>query len=215
MDSESDDSDDNICPICNRSFETMAGIRQQWTKGHSDSEIVAAINNNSQLPTPASRTLPTSTIASSTQSSSARTTNPPSLLLVEILNRVTCIACGFLAKNERGLKIHWGFTTVNLLLWNRTSHWLQQISTHVTKPASFGNSVSCFKCSIPLVRIIQKSVRTTVCQELTSGRQKRPVCVVSVVELPADRLEHYSKKQFQRQPSSKHYSPQSIRFFKT
>lgn len=44
---ESDDPETdkktNICPICERDFGTIAGIRQHWTKSHTDEEIQAAI----------------------------------------------------------------------------------------------------------------------------------------------------------------------------
>ncbi|KAJ6645907.1 hypothetical protein Bhyg_01116, partial [Pseudolycoriella hygida] len=38
----------NECPICNRGFNTMSGVRQHWTKGHSIDEINSFIENNTR-----------------------------------------------------------------------------------------------------------------------------------------------------------------------
>lgn len=47
------DKKTNICPICERSFSSMAGLRQHVTKSHSEEEIMEAIanktNSDSQL----------------------------------------------------------------------------------------------------------------------------------------------------------------------
>lgn len=44
----------NICPLCERGFGSIIGLRQHWTKGHTEEEIRAAIeeklNASSQLP---------------------------------------------------------------------------------------------------------------------------------------------------------------------
>lgn len=49
---ESDDPEQdgnvNICPMCDRDFATLAGMRQHWTKSHSFEEIQAAIAKNTQ-----------------------------------------------------------------------------------------------------------------------------------------------------------------------
>lgn len=145
----------------------MAGIRQHWTKGHTISEIEQAVKNNSQPSVPSTSVIDPGTLQ----------TAPPSIISPfdshssseALRNRITCNVCGFLAKNERGLTVHAG--------------------SHVSQPASTSSATSTFqfdyesldelslirkfgellykcKCSIPLVRIIQTSVRTVVCQEL-------------------------------------------------
>lgn len=38
----------NICPICNRDFNTLAGLRQHWTKSHSNKEINSIIEQKTQ-----------------------------------------------------------------------------------------------------------------------------------------------------------------------
>lgn len=167
MDSDSDGSEaENVCPICGKSFETMAGIRQHWTKGHSVSDIQSAVDINTQrLSTaPSASSQPSTT--HSTVNCNQNTIDSPSQA---VRNRVTCDICGFLAKNERGLGVH------------ARTHGIQPM-LEATEPAcqieieslddaglirKFGELLYRCKCNIPLVRIIQKSVRTAVCQELT------------------------------------------------
>ena len=50
MDKEDPESDGkaNVCPICMRCFNSVAGLKQHWTKDHSDAEIKAAIANKAQ-----------------------------------------------------------------------------------------------------------------------------------------------------------------------
>lgn len=43
-----DDGKVNVCPICRRNFNTVAGLKQHWTKGHSVDEINAAIAAKTQ-----------------------------------------------------------------------------------------------------------------------------------------------------------------------
>lgn len=50
MESDSDEVE-NICPICSRSFTTIAGVRTHW-RIHSNEEIDAAINNKPQTQPP-------------------------------------------------------------------------------------------------------------------------------------------------------------------
>lgn len=97
MDSETDSDDPcNICPICNRSFVTIAGIKQHWSKSHSTSEIQSAIDQNSQVP-----------VSSSVPLAPPAPNRPPSQMPnVALASRVTCRICNFLAKNDIGLKIH-------------------------------------------------------------------------------------------------------------
>lgn len=50
MDSDDSESDglDNVCPICERAFSSMAGLRQHWSKKHSAEEINDLIANKTQ-----------------------------------------------------------------------------------------------------------------------------------------------------------------------
>lgn len=34
-----EDKKSNVCPICEKGYDTMGGIRQHWTKGHTEDEI--------------------------------------------------------------------------------------------------------------------------------------------------------------------------------
>lgn len=43
-----EDNKTNLCPICERGFTTVAGLRQHWTKSHSTVEIDAIIANKTQ-----------------------------------------------------------------------------------------------------------------------------------------------------------------------
>lgn len=175
MESDSDDSkgSENICPICWRSFDTLAGIRQHWTKGHTASEFEQAVNDNSQ------RSAATISASSPPAPSTSVSVPPATLSNIDpvithpssdlLRNRILCNVCGFLAKNERGLKRH------------ASTHGRQPATTSASTPTlqfdfeslddsslirKFGELLYKCKCSIPLVRIIQKSVRTVVCLEL-------------------------------------------------
>lgn len=165
MDTDSDDDSGNICPICWRQFDTIAGIRQHWARGHSDSEIQEAIKVKTQ-----SQPLPD-------QSNSTLTTAPNCLTSTstqqanDVINQRKVCACGFVAKNERGLKIH--ARTHEAASTDSSSHSVDptQFQFNSLSEADlirkFGELLYKCKCTIPMVRIIQKSVRTTVCQELT------------------------------------------------
>lgn len=52
MATETDDSDPdeaiNICPVCQRSFPSVADLRQHWTKSHTAEEINDLITSKSQ-----------------------------------------------------------------------------------------------------------------------------------------------------------------------
>lgn len=166
MESDSEDATEYVCPICQRSFNSMAGIRRHWSKGHSDSEIEESVNNFTQ-------NVPTNILSNSVNSQSIppiiSTSSSNATAPNQIVNRVTCF-CGFLAKNERGLNIH-------LRIHNDQdstgdpqglpAHF--DFDPHDTASIiqKFGELVYKCKCNIPIVRIIQKSVRTAVCQELT------------------------------------------------
>lgn len=164
MDSDSDDTCDYVCPICNRSFETMAGIRQHWSKSHSDSEIQAAIDSISQQ-----SGSHTSNVSSTSHLNQPSTNAIPSnrdqsehQSLVETLrNRATCSLCGFLAKNERGLNIHMRVhdsRTISGTQNVRQPHPDLDSLDEAGIIQKFGELMYKCKCSIPLVRIIQKSV---------------------------------------------------------
>lgn len=53
------DGKPNVCPICLNSFDSIAGVRQHWTKRHSTEEILDEINKKMQL---MSQQSPTSSI---------------------------------------------------------------------------------------------------------------------------------------------------------
>lgn len=89
-----------------------------------------------------------------------------------ILNsRVLCDTCGFTAKNELGLKIHSrvhrndSSAAAAQTLPNQHSIVFRDDLDLVEQ---FGILINKCKHAIPLIRIIQKSVRTIVCQELTT-----------------------------------------------
>lgn len=172
MDSNSEDGDENVCPICFRCFDTMAAIRQHWTKGHT---IDAAIDNRSRsINTPSQQPSTTSALLGEFQGRLARNTSASScsgaMSSSEILtNRATCNICGFLAKNDRGLNIHMGIHNRNI---NPSPPELQppmdlDLRDEASIIQKFGKLIYKCKCSIPMVRIIQKSVRSSACQELT------------------------------------------------
>lgn len=171
MESDSDDGEENVCPICHRAFETMAGIRQHWTRGHTTDEIETAINESlsQHLPNIASSlnvNMQTSShdTASNAGSSSAQSAS-------ELLaNRITCNDCGFVAKNERGLNVHLRSHNNQESMGEPQNFPAQfDFNPHDTTDIiqRFGESIYKCKCSVPLVRIVQKSVRTVVSQELT------------------------------------------------
>lgn len=87
--------------------------------------------------------------------------------------RVSCEVCGFLAKNRHGLNIH-------MRVHKRVSENDELVEDEDGRISEFsaGRDVSdildefglllnCCRLSVPLTRIIQKSVRIVVCQELT------------------------------------------------
>lgn len=136
-DSDSDDSNNNICPICNRSFETIAGIKQHWTKSHSTSEIQTAIEQNSQEPV-----LPSSSVQAVRP---ARNDLPIQSAHDIVLNRVTCRICNFHSNRPTP-------TTQSAL----PEHFTIDFQGEANIIQKFGEILYKCKCSIPLVRIIQK-----------------------------------------------------------
>lgn len=167
--SDSDDEFRNVCPICDRRFETLAGVKQHFSRGHTDTEVQSFIENKSQTP-PTSATAPQRSSTDSANAPQRSSTDNQNSSSDALRNRSTCTVCGFIAKNERGLK----------------GHSIRMHGTHTTTSSQpipppqididlsdepnlirkFGELLYKCKCSIPLVRIIQKSVRTVVCQEL-------------------------------------------------
>lgn len=90
-------------------------------------------------------------------------------------NRITC-DCGFIAKNSRGLKIHQNTHKKKKINEQTECPTIQQdrVKQHFTSNKQDENYVDMFgillsKCKevIPVVRIIQKSVRSTVSLELS------------------------------------------------
>lgn len=166
MDSDPDEAEENgcICPICQRSFKSLAAIRQHWARGHSENEFQDAVQNNTQ-----SQQL--SVVPSQTPIAPISTGNTNTSSSIEtIRSRATCSVCGFLAKNERGLNVH---ARSHVSLQPSTSS-TSTTTLYAFQPVNEGDLIRKFgellykcKCSLPLVRIIQKSVRTAVCQELT------------------------------------------------
>lgn len=63
MDSDDPDPEEknNVCPICERDFKTLAGIRQYWARGHSEEEMQAALTKKMQTIAQQSVASPTST----------------------------------------------------------------------------------------------------------------------------------------------------------
>ncbi len=173
MASDSDDGEENVCPICHRTFETMAGIRLHWTRGHTMNEIDTAINESltQHLPNiPPPPDVNTQTQSRSTVSSAASSSAQSATEL--LANRITCNDCGFVAKNERGLNVHLRSHN-NQETVGDPQHLPAQFDFDPNSTADiiqrFGELIYKCKCSVPLVRIIQKSVRTVVCQELTKA----------------------------------------------
>lgn len=67
MDSEDPDTDGktNVCPICKNGYPTMRGLKQHWSRGHTDEEINAAVaekmgSTPQQPPTPEASSHPNS-----------------------------------------------------------------------------------------------------------------------------------------------------------
>lgn len=85
--------------------------------------------------------------------------------------RVVC-NCGFIAKNNLGLRIHWGKQKKSVQLDNVQSIQKESSPNNDVDLKLFVNEfgVLLSKCKrlIPVSRIIQKSVRIIVCQELTN-----------------------------------------------
>lgn len=171
MDSDSDDGTEHVCPICQKSFDSMAGIRIHWSKGHSKQEINVSITNAISQYIPVDN--PTNINCSqSMEPSHTANSTPPSEV---VNNRATCNKCGFLAKNERGLDVHLRSHNNQDAIGDPQEFPAQfDFDPNDTKDIiqRFGELIYKCKCSIPIVRIIQKSVRTVVCQELTKLIEK-------------------------------------------
>lgn len=171
MDSDSDSGAEHVCPICQRSFDSMAGIRRHWSKGHTTGEIEEAVNIAISQNIPAGDTVNIVNSQPTIQPTGSQRILNPNTQNEIVNNRVTCAVCGFLAKNERGLNIHL-----------RTHNNQDSIGDPQEFPAQFdfdpndtkaiiqrfGELIYRCKSSIPIVRIIQKSVRTAVCQDFTN-----------------------------------------------
>lgn len=157
--SESDDDTENICPLCEKKFETLAGIRQHWTKSHTQSEIQAAINNRTQMQPSSSivGSQPAFTSAQQTQQQIAGSHIQSSSDTIR--NRVTCSICGFLAKNDRGLRVHSRTHETqrnsSMPTSDSTNHFDISTLDEATMIRKFGELLYKCKFSIPLVRIIQ------------------------------------------------------------
>lgn len=89
------------------------------------------------------------------------------------INRVTCSNCGFIAKNAHGLSIHMHKHKRDHadVVGNLTKD--EGINCHFSEEGyvskllnDFGLLLNKCRVSVPLTRIIQKSVRIAVCQEL-------------------------------------------------
>jgi len=91
----------------------------------------------------------------------------------DLSNRVVC-KCGFIAKNSKGLQIHWGKkkksaqSQPNVSSQPILSQATQNENELKDKIDNFNILLGKCKNFIPVTRIIQKSVRIVVCQELTS-----------------------------------------------
>ncbi len=83
-------------------------------------------------------------------------------------SRVSCNVCGFLAKNQRGLNIHMNVHKKQILSDNNSTEQNQNKRTDAVDVKLFGILLNECKNSIPLIRVLQKSVRSVVCQELTN-----------------------------------------------
>lgn len=91
----------------------------------------------------------------------------------DLLDRVVC-NCGFIAKNYVGLRIHWGKKKkkVNSQISKIDQSTRMKAIEKETDLKEYLNDFNLLlgKCkkSIPITRIIQKSVRIIVCQDLTT-----------------------------------------------
>ena len=85
--------------------------------------------------------------------------------------RVSC-KCGFIAKNERGLKIHWGKQAKSKNSENISRSTAREPSSEDIEVQldiyEFGLLLNKCRRFIPVTHIIQKSVRIIVCQELVT-----------------------------------------------
>lgn len=81
-------------------------------------------------------------------------------------SRVSCNVCGFIAKNSRGLKIHTNVHNKSISP-NKAQPKKMSVKFQVDLQL-FGVLLNECKISIPIVRIIQKSVRSIISQELTN-----------------------------------------------
>ncbi len=89
-----------------------------------------------------------------------------------ISDMVTCSVCGFLAKNARGLSIHMHkhkrVDGVSNLSEDKAAFIDSSGETDVSEMLEvFGSLLNRCRISVPLTRIIQKSVRIAVCLELS------------------------------------------------
>lgn len=88
-----------------------------------------------------------------------------------ISGRVTCEVCGFLAKNAHGLSIHMRkhrrVNVVDLVSKDNDCGDVFSVEGSLSSILDdFGMLLNRCRVSVPLTRIIQKSVRIVVCQEL-------------------------------------------------
>src|ERR1700744_3342507 len=103
----------------------------------------------------------------------------PSFLVKETseFGRAHCVVCGFLAKNSHGLSIHMRkhrndlMSVDSLVLEDRNDEAVSSQVSSILEGFSdilsdFGWLLNRCRLMVPLTRIIQKSVRTVVCQEL-------------------------------------------------
>lgn len=79
-------------------------------------------------------------------------------------SRVQCNVCDFIAKNERGLKIHTNIHKKSVPSDNPPPK--KMINANQIDFKLFGILLNECKNSVPIIRIIQKSVLSTVCSEL-------------------------------------------------
>lgn len=93
----------------------------------------------------------------------------------DISDRISCEECGFLAKNSHGLKIHMSkhkrANIVDDLIHFEVKENVDDLNV-ADVLEDFGLLLNKCRVSVPLTRIIQKSVRTAVCQELARVIEK-------------------------------------------
>lgn len=141
---------------CRRSLTLGQRSLRRWDPG---SEVKAQSQPSPDQSNPILTTTPNCLTSTSTQQAN------------DVINQRKVCACGFVAKNQRGLNIH--ARTHGDASTNSSSHTVDptQFQFNSLNEADlirkFGELMYKCKCRIPLVRIIQKSVRTTVRQELT------------------------------------------------